>query len=94
MKLLIITAIKVFYKDVKQMLKQADEKSFSCKAVTGFTDIIEESIESNWFRSEINENDSKGYYAFVKVGNVDAFNEKQETLSNIHVEVLNIKKHD
>lgn len=46
MKLLIITAIIVFYKDVKQMLKQADAKSFSCKAVTGFTDIIEESMKA------------------------------------------------
>jgi hypothetical protein len=101
MKLLIITAIKVFDKDVKQMLKQADVKTFSYKAVTGFKDISEESIESNWFGSEINENDSILYYAFVQVGNVDAFfakvnsfNAKQETLSNIHVAVLNIEKHN
>jgi hypothetical protein len=96
MKLLIITAIKVFDKDVKQMLKQADVKTFSYKAVTGFKDISEESIESNWFGSEINENDSILYYAFVQdvdafFTKVNSFNAKQETLSNIHVAVLNIE---
>jgi hypothetical protein len=63
MKLLIITAIKVFDKDVKQMLKSR-RKTFSYKA--GFKDISEESIESK-FGSEINENDSILYYAFVQV---------------------------
>ncbi|SEA42299.1 hypothetical protein SAMN05443667_104158 [Flavobacterium gillisiae] len=101
MKLLIITAIAEFDAAVKKMLKQAEVKTFTYKAVTGFKDISEESIESNWFGSEMNENDSILYYAFVKKENVDTLIEKinefnviQESLSNIHVAVLNIEKHN
>lgn len=99
MKLLIITAITAFDNDIKKMLKKADVKTFTYKAVTGFKDLSEEAIESNWFGSEMNENESILYYAFVKKENVDLFfdlvnefNLEQKTLSNIHVAVLNIEK--
>ncbi|MBC5837791.1 hypothetical protein [Flavobacterium muglaense] len=99
MKLLIITAIAAFDEDVKKMLKQASVKTFTYKAVKGFTDLSEEAIESNWFASEMNENESVLYYAFVKKENVDLFfdlvnefNRKQQSLSHIHVAVLNIEK--
>src|SRR3970282_2560343 len=101
MKLLIITAIKAFDKDIKKMLNQAAVKTFSYKEVTGFKDISEVSMEGNWFGSEMSENESILYYAFVDNGNVDTiiekvneFNAKQESLSNIHVAVLNIEKHN
>lgn len=99
MKLLIITAVIAFEKDIKQMLKQANVKTFTYKEVKGFNDISEEAIESNWFSAELNETESILFYAFVKKENVDKlfdlvteFNEKQETLSKIHVAVLNIEK--
>ena len=99
MKLLIITAIADFDKDIKKMLKQASVKTFTYKEVKGFNDISEESIDSNWFGSEMNENESILYYAFVKKENVDlffelvnAFNKKQTSLSTVHVAVLNIEK--
>ncbi|WP_369752184.1 hypothetical protein AB3G34_08880 [Flavobacterium sp. WC2409] len=99
MKLLIITAIAAFDAAIKKMLKKADVKTFTYKEVTGFKDISEEPIESNWFGSEMNENESILYYAFVKKENVDLFfelvnefNLEQKTLSNIHIAVLNIEK--
>lgn len=99
MKLLIITAVIAFEKDIKQMLKQANVKTFTYKEVKGFNDISEEAIESNWFSAELNETESILFYVFVKKDNVDKlfdliaeFNEKQETLSKIHVAVLNIEK--
>tara|TARA_R110000868_G_scaffold174940_1_gene411796 strand:- start:1502 stop:1807 length:306 start_codon:yes stop_codon:yes gene_type:complete len=99
MKLLIITAIAEFDAAIKKMLKQAEVKTFTYKAVTGFKDLSEEAIESNWFGSEMNENESILYYAFVKKENVDLFfdlvnefNKEQKTVSNIHVAVLNIEK--
>ncbi|WP_367754072.1 hypothetical protein [Flavobacterium sp. WC2430] len=99
MKLLIITAITAFDAAIKKMLKKADVKTFTYKEVTGFKDISEEAIESNWFGSEMNENESILYYAFVKKENVDLFfelvnefNLEQKTLSNIHIAVLNIEK--
>lgn len=99
MKLLIITAISAFEKDIKKMLKQAEVKTFSYKEVKGYKDISEEAVENNWFASEINETESILFYAFVKKENVDllfdlvsSFNENQETLSHIHLAVLNIEK--
>ena len=99
MKLLVITAIKEFKKDIKQMLQKANVKEYSYREVTGFRDASEDALESNWFASELNENESTLFYAFVKKENVDLlfrlvdeFNAGQETLSKVHVAVLNIEK--
>jgi nitrogen regulatory protein PII len=99
MKLLIITAIAAFEKDIKKMLQQAEVKSFSYRDVKGFKDHSEEGVETNWFGTEMNETDSLLFYAFVKKDNVDllfdlvsGFNEKQETVSKIHLAVVNIEK--
>jgi hypothetical protein len=99
MKLLIITAIAAFDKDIKKMLKLADVKTFTYKEVIGFKDLSGEAIESNWFGNENNECESVLYYAFIKKEKVDPFfelvnefNGEQESLSNIHIAVLNIEK--
>ena len=99
MKLLIITAIAAFEKDIKKMLQQAEVKSFSYRDVKGFKDHSEVGVETNWFGTEMNETDSLLFYAFVKKDNVDllfdlvtGFNEKQETESKIHLAVVNIEK--
>jgi nitrogen regulatory protein PII len=99
MKLVIITAVRQFEKDIKQQLKKADVKTFSFGEVKGFRDSTEDSIESNWFSSEMNQTESIVFYAFVKKENVDLlfelitdFNGQQKTMSHIHVAVLNIEK--
>lgn len=99
MKLVLITAITEFEKEVKSILKKAQVKNYSYKEVTGFRDASEDAIESNWFGTEMNENESIVFYAFVPKENVDIvcdsvkeFNAKQETLSHIHIAVLNIEK--
>jgi len=101
MKLLVIIAIKEFEKNVKQILKKSGVEIFSYRNVTGYKDITEESIEDNWFASEMNENESVMFYAFVKEENVDIvfdlinnFNSNQKTQSNIHIAVLNIEKYN
>ena len=99
MKLLLITAVAEFEKEVKQILKKAQVKTFSYREVTGYRDTSEDAIESNWFGTEMNENESIMFYAFVEKENVDLgcnaiteFNAKQETLSHIHSAVINIEK--
>ena len=99
MKLLLITAIQEFEKDIQQILKKAEVKVYSHKSVTGYKDISDLSLQNNWFASEINESESVLFYAFVPKGNVDQvfelvaeFNKKQETLSHIHLAMLNIEK--
>ena len=98
MKLLLITAVAEFEKEVKQILKKAQVKTFSYREVTGYRDTSEDAIESNWFGTEMNENESIMFYAFVEKENVDLgcnaiteFNAKQETLSHIHFAVINIE---
>lgn len=99
MKLLVITAIKEFKKDIIQMLKKAEVLSFSFSEVTGYRDSTQDALGSNWFASEMNQNESILYYAFVKRENVDMFfeqvemfNSNQENFSRVHVAVLNIEK--
>lgn len=99
MKLLLITAVAEFENEVKQILNKAQVKTFSYREVTGYRNTSEDAIESNWFGTERNENDSMMFYAFVEKENVEEvfnaieiFNSKQETLSHIHSAVLNIEK--
>jgi nitrogen regulatory protein PII len=99
MKLLLLTAVKEFEKDIKQILKKSGVKSFSYRDVNGFKDSSEEAMEGNWFATNMQENESVLFYAFVEKGNVDTvfdivakFNEKQKTASHIHLAMLNIEK--
>ena len=99
MKLAIITAIREFEKDIKFLLKKADIKKYTIKEVTGYRDSTEDSIESNWFSSEMNQTQSMLFYAFADEENVEklfelveGFNIKQKTLSKIHLAILNIEK--
>lgn len=99
MKLLIITAVAEFDKDAKQILKKADVKTFTYKEVKGHRDHSSDIIEGNWFAGEITETESTLFYVFIKKEKVDTvfdlveeFNKKQETISKIHIAVLNIEK--
>lgn len=99
MKLLLITAVREFEKDIKQILKKVQVKSFSYKDVKGFKDNSEDALEANWFATNMQETESVLFYAFVKEDKVDglfdmvaAFNTDQVSKSNIHVAVLNIER--
>ena len=99
MKLVIITSSLAFLKDIKTILKKADIKTYSFREVTGFMDFSDTATPENWFASEVNETESLLFYAFVKKENVDKvfqlvteFNSTQESLSQIHIAVLNIEK--
>ena len=99
MKLVLITAIAEFEKDVKKMLKEAKVKSYSYRDVKGFRDASEENVESNWFGSEMNETDSIVFYAFILQQNLDTlfqevnqFNKEQKTISKVHLAVFSVRK--
>jgi len=101
MKLVLITAIAAFDKEIKKMLKEAKVKSYSYRDVKGFRDAPEESIEDNWFGTEINETDSVVFYAFLPKENIDylfelieKFNKSQETLSHVHIAVVAIEHYN
>jgi nitrogen regulatory protein PII len=99
MKLLIITSVAEFGKEVKQILKQAQVKTYSYSNVVGYRNAMQDALATNWFGTEMNENESILFYAFVPTENVEivceaiiVFNNQQENLSHIHVAVLNIEK--
>lgn len=99
MKLLLITAVREFEKDIKLILKKAQVKSFSYKDVKGFKDNSEDALEANWFASNSQENESVLFYAFMQKDKVavlfelvNSFNVKQETVSHIHIAVLGVEK--
>ena len=99
MKLLVITSIREFKKEIKRILKKAEVKTYSYKDVIGYRDASELSIGENWFSNDMNEGEAIFFYAFLKKENVDLvfdlvtkFNDEQETLSAIHVAVLNIER--
>lgn len=81
------------------MFKEAGVQNFSYREVTGFQDNSEDRVELNWFASDMNENESILFYAFVKKESVDSFfnlvevyNSKQGNESRVHLAVLNIEK--
>lgn len=99
MKLLLITAIAEFGKEVKQILKNAQVKNYSYQEVVGYRNATQDALNSNWFGTEMNENESIMFYAFVEKENVNLvfdavteFNSKQESQSHIHTAILNIEK--
>ncbi len=98
MKLIIITAVREFEKDIKQILKKSGVVSYSYQHVMGHTNTDAEE-ETNWFGSHIPETESIMFYAFIKVENIEKtcdnikeFNDKQESLSKIHTAILKIEK--
>lgn len=99
MKLIVLTAVKEFENQIKKILKKGKVNSFSYHDVKGFKDSSEDEIESNWFATQMQENESVLFYAFVQEEKVDSifeyiaeFNKEQETLSYIHISVLDIEK--
>jgi hypothetical protein len=99
MKLIIITAIKAYETSIKAILKNVQIGSYTYKDVTGFKDDSAEFISSNWFGTEMNEQESILFFAFVAETSVAAaleavnqFNQSQVTLSKVHVVVLNIEQ--
>lgn len=98
MKLILITAINEFEKDVIEILRKSGVKSFSYQNVNGYINTMETDIE-NWFGSAHEEVDSLLFTVFVEKDKVDdiykkieEFNSKQESLSQVHIASLTIEK--
>jgi len=101
MKLIVITAIAEFDKEIKNMLKKTKIKSYTYQHVKGFRDSTEESLENNWFGSEMNETESVVFYAFLRKDSIDilfqtieAFNLQQDSISKVHIASLEVEKYN
>lgn len=99
MKLVIISAISEFESEIKKQLKAAQVTTFSFKNVSGYHENSAAADETNWFSSDMQITESIAFFAFVKKESIETlfdgiheFNTKQETLSNIHVAILNVEQ--
>ena len=98
MKLLLMTAIREFEKNVKDILNHSGVKSFSYQYVKGYKNESDGTAD-NWFGASHAEIDSVLFTVFVEARFVDEiyrkvefFNSKQKTLSHIHVATLELEK--
>lgn len=98
MKLLLITAIREFEKNVKDILNHSGVKSFSYQYVKGYKNESDGSSE-NWFGASHAEIDSVLFTVFIDADFMDEiyrkteiFNSKQKSLSHIHVATLELEK--
>lgn len=98
MKLLLITAVEQFEKDVKKILSHSGVKSFSYQHVKGYKNESGSTLD-NWFSSSHPEFNSLLFTVFIECEcvpdiykSVKAFNDKQKSLSHIHVATLKIEE--
>ena len=90
MKLLLITAVEEFEKDVINILKNSKVRSFTYQSVKGFKN--DKNEMKNWFGKYDIAVDSLLFTVFSEYNcvdsiykNINEFNSKQETLSQIHI---------
>lgn len=99
MKLLLITAIEEFEKNIKDILIHSGVKTFSYSNVRGVKANGDSHSSENWFSAGLPESDSLMFTVFVDNNFVDLiyeriqkFNSKQEFQSKIHVASIAIEK--
>lgn len=100
MKLLIVTVVGEFQKEVKRLFKEADIKNFSASNIEGFkmADVLVSG--ENWFSSSRNAVKSHMFFSFTKTEKIDKlfalikeFNEHLETTNPIRAIVSPIEKY-
>ncbi|HNQ26877.1 MAG TPA: hypothetical protein PKL92_03050 [Aquaticitalea sp.] len=98
MKLLLITGIKEFENEIKQILKHSGIKSFSLQSVKGYKNNSGNRL-GNWFGTHDPGVDSLLFTVFAECGclddiynRVEEFNQKQESLSKVHIATLSTEK--
>ncbi len=99
MKLLLITAIKEFEKNVKDILIHSGVGAFSYSHVKGYKDLSKEEVQHNWFASSMQESESIMFMVFsptdaidILLENINQFNNIQEFASKIHVATLQVER--
>ncbi|MAP55095.1 hypothetical protein [Altibacter sp.] len=99
MKLLIVTTVDEFQKDVLQLFKKANIESFSGSDIEGYKNASSFMLNSSWFPSEKGGADSSMFFSFTEDKNIDSFfnlvvqfNTMMETNNPIHAVVVPIER--
>ncbi|MRT17500.1 hypothetical protein F3C99_11095 [Vitellibacter sp. q18] len=99
MKLLIVTVVDQFEKEVLQLFKKAEIESFSGSDIEGYKNANSFMMNSSWFPSERSGADSSMFFSFTEDEKIDTFfnlvglfNQTIETNNPIHAVVVPIER--
>jgi len=84
MKLVIVTVVDYYKRDIIKLFKQAHIYNFSESDIEGFKSKSTVTLGSNWFASESSGTDSEMFFSFTEEENIDTlFNLIKEFNSNL-----------
>jgi len=99
MKLVIVTTVEEFQKDVLKLFKKASIENFSSLEIDGYKNGSSILMASNWFSTEKGGNESSMFFSFTENKNIDTlfdllieFNSNLETNNPIKAVVVPIEK--
>ena len=100
MKLVIVTVVEVFHKDVIKLFKKAGIDSFSESDIDGYKKGSSLLMASNWFSAEKGSNESNMFFSYTDEAHIEAlfnlikeFNTNLETNNPIKAIVVPIEKY-
>jgi hypothetical protein len=100
MKLVIVTAVEEYEKDILKMFKEANIESFSSSDIDGHKNNLKLMATSSWFPSIKGGSESQMFFSFTEKPLIDAlfelisnFNSKRSTTNRIRGIVLPIEKY-
>ncbi|NJB72545.1 hypothetical protein GGR42_003036 [Saonia flava] len=100
MKLLIVTVVEQFHKEILQLFKKAGIENFSGSDIDGYKNAPSLLRTSSWFPSEKSGAESSMFFSFTTEDKVDVlfkliedFNENMETNNPIKAVVVPIEKY-
>ena len=99
MKLLIVTVVDQFEKEVLRLFKESKIESFSGSDIEGFKNVSSFMMNSSWFPSQKSGADSSMFFSFTEDEKIDVFfslveqfNQNLETNNPIHAVVVPIER--
>lgn len=99
MKLVIVTAVEEFQKDVLKLFKKANFENFSSSDIDGYKKGSSILMASNWFSAGKGGNESNMFFSFTEDENIDAlfnlikkFNSNLETNNPLKAVVVPIER--
>lgn len=99
MKLLIVTVVDEFQKDVLQLFKKANIESYSGSDIEGFKNASSFMMNTSWFPSQKSGADSSMFFSFTEDEKIDVFfeligqfNKHLETNNPVHAVVVPIER--
>ena len=99
MKLLVITAVKEYTENIRDILMKNKVCTFSYTGVTGYRDSTRDDVGGNWFATEMNKTESLLFFAFVSdktsehvFGAIEELNKTCDIDSKVHIAITPIEK--